>query len=75
MTKEDAIAHFGSGASVGRALGIQRAAVSAWGPTIPWIWQCAIQVVTDGALVAEPRPESESTTRNRSARMDERRVA
>ena len=63
MTKCDAIRHFGSQAALARALGITRAAVNGWGPTIPYVRQCQIQVVTRGALQADamPDPSAEPT--------------
>lgn len=57
MTKSDLISYFGSRAAVARALGITRAAISAWPERPPLGRQFEIEVLTHGALRAE-RPES-----------------
>lgn len=53
MTKRDAIQFYGSSAALARALGITRGAVANWGDTIPSGRQFEIEVLTDGALIAE----------------------
>lgn len=52
MTKQQAVEYYGSQAALGRALGIQRAAVSAW-ETIPIGRQYQLEVITSGELMAD----------------------
>ena len=60
MTKDQAIAHFGTQAALARALGIQRAAVHGW-RGVPLGRQYQLEVLTGGALKADrsekPRAE------------------
>ena len=53
MKTDLAIQHFGSRKALAAALGVGRTATYWWGETIPDIYQYKIQVLTDGALVAE----------------------
>jgi transcriptional repressor of cell division inhibition gene dicB len=55
MLKHEAIRHFGSGAALGRALGIQRAAVSKWPEVIPREWAAQIHFLTQGKLKFDPK--------------------
>ena len=55
MKKADAINYFGSAAELARKLNISEAAVSQWGDTIPQGRAYQIEVVTGGALKADPR--------------------
>jgi hypothetical protein len=52
MTKEQAIAYFGSGAELARVLGCSRQSVHGW-REVPLGRQFQIEVLTDGALRAE----------------------
>lgn len=54
MRKADAIEHYGSGAAVGRALGIGKAAVSKWPPIIPRPWAAELHIRTNGKLHFDP---------------------
>ena len=57
MKTADVIKFFGNAAAVARALGISRAAVSAWGDTVPSTRWFEIEVKTHGAIKA-PREEA-----------------
>ena len=66
MTTDEAVQHFArngraSRAAVARALGISRKAVAKWGPYPPPGRQFELEVLTEGALKAEPtlRPSAE----------------
>ncbi|WP_326937969.1 Cro/CI family transcriptional regulator [Aeromonas caviae] len=56
MKKADVINYFGSAAELARKLNISEAAVSQWGDTIPQGRAYQIEVVTGGALKADPAP-------------------
>jgi len=56
MTKTDAINHFGTQASLARALGIHRAAINGWGDQVPLGRQYQLEVLTKGALKADRQP-------------------
>ena len=56
MKKADAINYFGSAAELARKLNISEAAVSQWGDTIPQGRAYQIEVLTGGALKADPAP-------------------
>lgn len=58
MKKADAINYFGSAAELARKLNISEAAVSQWGDTIPQGRAYQIEVVTGGALKADPAAPS-----------------
>ena len=58
MKTESAVKHFGSKAALADALGIKRSAVSQWGDTIPQGRAYQIEVLTGGALKADPAPTS-----------------
>jgi DNA-binding transcriptional regulator YdaS (Cro superfamily) len=58
MRKHDAITHFGSVTATAKALGISHAAVVKWGETIPQGRAYQIEVVTGGALKADPATPS-----------------
>lgn len=58
MLKSDAIAHFGSGSAVARALGIGKAFVSKWGDEVPQRYAYEIERLTQGKLKATwPPPD------------------
>ncbi len=57
MTKDQAVLHFGSQAALARALGITRGSVHNW-DEIPIGRQFQIEVVTDGALLADRQQEA-----------------
>ena len=50
MKKDDAIAHFGKQVKIANALGISVAAVSKWGPVVPWAAALELQHYTGGIL-------------------------
>ena len=54
MNIQDAIEHFGSKANLARALGLSKQAVSFWGNKIPIGRKYQIEVLTGGALKAQP---------------------
>lgn len=56
MTTSNAVKYFGSKAAIARALGINKAAVSQWGETIPEGRAYQIEVLTGGKLKADPIP-------------------
>lgn len=56
MKKADAINYFGSAAELARKLNISEAAVSQWGDTTPQGRAYQIEVLTGGALKADPAP-------------------
>ena len=58
MKTESAVKHFGSKAAIADALGIKRSAVSQWGDTIPQGRAYQIEVLTGGALKADPAAPS-----------------
>lgn len=58
MLKHDVITHFGGVTATAKALGISHAAVVKWGETIPQGRAYQIEVVTGGALKADPAPTS-----------------
>lgn len=64
MNKEQAIAHFGSPTELARALGIDPAAVSQWGETVPILRQLQIEELTKKALKASPQWRKSSRRRN-----------
>jgi hypothetical protein len=65
MTKQDAVAYYGTEAALGRALGITRASVNAW-DEIPIGRQYQLEVVTNGALRAD-RTEAKQAARKDAA--------
>ena len=58
VKKADVINYLGSAAELARKLNISEAAVSQWGDTIPQGRAYQIEVVTGGALKADPAPTS-----------------
>ena len=58
MRKHDAITHFGGVTATAQALGISHAAVVKWGETIPQGRAYQIEVLTGGALKADPATPS-----------------
>lgn len=58
VKKADVINYFGSAAELARKLNISEAAVSQWGDTIPQGRAYQIEVVTGGALKADPAAPS-----------------
>ena len=58
MRKHDAITHFGGVTATAKALGISHAAVVKWGDTIPQGRAYQIEVLTGGALKADPAAPS-----------------
>ena len=54
MTKDQAIAQFGTQLKLAEALGIQQSAVSLWGEFPPELRQLQIEALTKGALKAGP---------------------
>lgn len=63
MKTADAIEHFGGVTALARALEIRRVAVYQWGEYPPSGRQYELEVLTSGALRAEPRPGSEKGSR------------
>jgi DNA-binding transcriptional regulator YdaS (Cro superfamily) len=57
MTTEEAIKHFNNAATLARALGISKSAVSQWGLFPPRAQQLEIQELTGGLLRAEAKPK------------------
>jgi DNA-binding transcriptional regulator YdaS (Cro superfamily) len=58
MTLDQVVKHYrGNQSTAARELGVTRAALSIWGKRgrIPYLTQCMIEVVTKGALKANPR--------------------
>ena len=58
MKTNYAVEYFGSKVALARALGIHKAAVSQWGDTIPQGRAYQIEVLTGGALKADPAAPS-----------------
>ncbi len=58
MNKSDVLSYFGGVAATAKALGISHVAVSKWGNTIPQGRAYQIEVVTGGALKADPATPS-----------------
>lgn len=58
MKKSDAINYYGSAAELAKMLKITESAVSQWGDTIPQGRAYQIEVVTGGALKADPATPS-----------------
>lgn len=56
MTKQQAIAHYGSISALAKALGTTYEAVRQWGAEIPPLRQYQIEVLTEGALKADQKP-------------------
>lgn len=54
MTKDEAVAHYGTQAKLADALGIRQPSVAAWGDTPPVLQQLALEALTHGALRAGP---------------------
>ena len=54
MTKDDAIAEFGTQVKLALALGISQGSVSLWGAHPPELRQLQIEALTGGRLKAEP---------------------
>jgi hypothetical protein len=52
MKKTDAIKHFGKAASLARALGVERQAISNWRDVVPFHRQQQLESITGGALKA-----------------------
>lgn len=59
MKTRDAADHFGSKKKLAEALGIQPSAVTMWGETVPISRQYQLQIVSGGALLADPKPSVE----------------
>jgi hypothetical protein len=63
MKTQDAIDLFGSKVAIAEALGISKQAVTEWGDDVPLGRQYQLQVVTNGALIADSHlPAAESPT-------------
>ncbi|MGU5865580.1 Cro/CI family transcriptional regulator [Aeromonas caviae] len=58
MNKSDVLSYFGGVAATAKALGISHVAVSKWGNTIPQGRAYQIEVLTGGALKADPAAPS-----------------
>ncbi|WP_323957458.1 Cro/CI family transcriptional regulator [Aeromonas caviae] len=58
MNKSDVLSYFGGVAATAKALGISHVAVSKWGDTIPQGRAYQIEVLTGGALKADPAAPS-----------------
>lgn len=58
MKKSDVLEYFGGAAKTASALGVTRSAVSQWGDTVPESSAYKIEVLTGGALKADPAPTS-----------------
>jgi hypothetical protein len=54
MKTHDAIAHFGTQAKLGAAIGLKQHSISVWGEFPPALRQLQIEHVTRGALKASP---------------------
>ena len=54
MTKDHAITHFGTQVLLAKALGLSQGSISLWGQFPPEVRQLQLEVLTDGALRAEP---------------------
>ena len=54
MTKDQAVAHFGTQVELAKALGMSQGSVSLWGTYPPAIRQLQIEAATAGKLRAEP---------------------
>lgn len=58
MKKADVLSHFGGVTKTANALGINKATVSCWGENVPQGRAYQIEVVTGGALKADPAAPS-----------------
>ncbi|RWT33900.1 Cro/CI family transcriptional regulator [Aeromonas caviae] len=58
MKTDDVIAHFGGITPLATALGVKTQAISQWGENIPKLRAYQIEVVTGGALKADPATPS-----------------
>lgn len=56
MKTDDVIAHFGGITPLAKALGVKTQAISQWGENIPKLRAYQIEVLTGGALKADPAP-------------------
>ena len=65
MTKEEALKFFGSGASPGKAIGLTRSAIHMWGDKIPLPSQFQLEVISNGALIADRSASVDSSARTR----------
>lgn len=54
MTKDEAIAAFGSQVALAKVLGMKQSSISTWGRFPPVVRQFQIERLTNGALLAEP---------------------
>ena len=54
MKTSDVIAHYGSQAAAGEAIGVAQSAVAQWGESPPELRQLQYEVLTGGALNAGP---------------------
>ena len=61
MTKQQAIAYYGSATKLAQALSVSKTAVSLWSDVIPIGRQYQIEVITNGRLKAD-REQSPITT-------------
>jgi transcriptional repressor of cell division inhibition gene dicB len=57
MKTQDAISYFGTQAAMARALHCSQSSIAEWGEYPPDGRQFQIQVVTNGALMAEPKKQ------------------
>lgn len=55
MTKSQAIKHFGSTSALAKALGTTYEAIRQWGDEVPDLRQYQIEVISLGALKADPK--------------------
>lgn len=54
MRTDQAISHFGSARKLAKVLGISRQAIGQWGERVPRGRAYELQILTGGALQAEP---------------------
>ena len=58
MTKDEAIAAFGTQAALADALGITQGSVSLWPDKVPVLRQLQLEALTQGRLKADPECDS-----------------
>lgn len=67
MTKQECIKHFGTGAAVAAALGIDRSAITLWGKFPPEGRQAQLEILTGGKLLSEKSKQRKAKPKTRKA--------
>lgn len=76
MLTKDVIKHFKGKAAVAAALGIEKPSVYGWGKIVPALRQIQLELITKGALKADPKVfERPTAQQRRPTATSRRRVA